>query len=207
VKRTAKAVGIDLAGAIDHASGFCVLDAGLHATTMVLHTDDELVEETSKAAPQVVSVDAPLCLPNGRVSLEQRGPPHFRACDLKLREMKIRFFPITLGPMRLLTARGIKLKERLESRGLQVIESYPGAAQDLLGMPRKQEGKEKLRVSLVKFGVGGDVEKEEITHDELDAITSALVGIMYLQGSYLAIGDPEEGLMILPSRGRRTFNS
>ncbi len=34
--------------------------------------------------------------------------------------------------------------------------------------------------------------------DELDAVTSALVGKMYLEGDYLAIGDPEEVLMILP---------
>jgi predicted nuclease with RNAse H fold len=174
---------------------------------MALHTDEELMNETSKAAPQVVSVDAPLCLPKGRVSLEHKGPPHFRACDLKLREMKIRFFPITLGPMRLLTARGIRLKQLLESKGFEVIESYPGAAQDLLGMPRKQEGKEKLRASLVEFGIRGDVNKKEITHDELDAVTSALVGLMYLRGSYISIGDPEEGLMILPSKDRRIPNS
>jgi predicted RNase H-like nuclease len=34
--------------------------------------------------------------------------------------------------------------------------------------------------------------------DELDAVTCALVGIMYLKGEYLAIGDPDEMLMILP---------
>ncbi len=44
----------------------------------------------------------------------------------------------------------------------------------------------------------GDVHKSKITHDELDAITSALVGKTFLEENYLAIGDPEEGLMILP---------
>ena len=37
-----------------------------------------------------------------------------------------------------------------------------------------------------------------MTGDELDAVTSALVGIMYLRRSYRAIGDPDEVLMILP---------
>ena len=114
--------------------------------------------------------------------------------------MKIKFFPITLGPMRKLTSRGMKLKNNLETMGLKVIESYPGSIQDMLGMPRKQEGLEKLRKALADYGVKGDVHKSEITHDELDAITSALVGVMFLKGNYLAIGDPEEGLMILPER-------
>ena len=42
-------------------------------------------------------------------------------------------------------------------------------------MPRKQEGLEKLRKALADYAVKGDVHKSEITHDELDAITSALV--------------------------------
>lgn len=112
--------------------------------------------------------------------------------------MKIKFFPITLGPMRMLTRRGIKLRKVLEAKGLSVIESYPGSIQDILGMPRKQAGLEKLRRALVDYGVKGDVQKSKITHDELDAITSALVGKMFLEENYLAIGDPEEGLMILP---------
>ncbi len=112
--------------------------------------------------------------------------------------MKIRFFPITLGPMRKLTARGIKMKRVFETKGLKVIESYPGSIQDLLGMPRKQEGLEKLRRALIDYGVEGEVQKKEITNDELDAITSAIVGKMFLEGNYRAIGDPEEGLMILP---------
>jgi len=94
----------------------------------------------------------------------------------------------------------MKLKNNLETRGLKVIESYPGSIQDMLGMPRKQEGLEKLRKALADYGVRATFHKSEITHDELDAITSALVGVMFLKGNYLAIGDPEEGLMILPER-------
>ncbi len=101
--------------------------------------------------------------------------------------------------MRKLTSRGMKMKI-FGSKGLRVIESYPGSIQDMRGMPRKQEGIEKLRDALVRYGVKGDVKKMIMTHDELDAITSAIVGKMFLDGSYLTIGDPEEGLMILPPR-------
>ena len=193
-----RAVGLDLAGSKTRTTGFCLLDENLHSQTKALYEDAEVVSETVAASPGVVSIDAPLSLPRGRPSLSRRGPPHFRACDLELRRMKIRFFPITLGPMRKLTARGIKMKKVFESKGLRVIESYPGSIQDLLGMPRKQAGVEKLRTALIHYGVTGDIRKPVITHDELDAITSALVGKMYLEGNYQAIGDPDEGLMILP---------
>lgn len=193
-----RVIGLDLAGSVKRTTGFCLLDDNLRASTSALHTDQEIISKTVSARPDVVSIDAPLSLPRGRRSLSHRGPPHFRACDLELRRMKIKFFPITLGPMRMLTRRGIKLRKVLEAKGLSVIESYPGSIQDILGMPRKQAGLEKLRRALVDYGVKGDVQKSKITHDELDAITSALVGKMFLEENYLAIGDPEEGLMILP---------
>jgi predicted nuclease with RNAse H fold len=200
-----RVVGLDLAGSKNRTTGFCLLDENLHTQTKALHTDAEIISETVSVSPAVVSIDAPLSLPRGRPSLSRRGPPHFRACDLELRRMKIRFFPITLGPMRKLTARGIKMKKVFEAKGLKVIESYPGSIQDILGMPRKHEGVEKLRRALIHYGVEGEVQKKEITHDELDAITSALVGKMFLEGNYLAIGDPEEGLMILPP-GNQSLN-
>lgn len=193
-----RVIGLDLAGSVKRTTGFCLLDDNLRSSTSALHTDREVISKTVSARPDVVSIDAPLSLPRGRRSLSHRGSPHFRACDLELRRMKIKFFPITLGPMRMLTRRGMKLRKILEAKGLSVIESYPGSIQDILGMPRKQAGLEKLRRALVDYGVKGDVHKSKITHDELDAMTSALVGKMFLDENYLAIGDPEEGLMILP---------
>jgi len=195
-----KVIGIDLAGSENQITGFCFMDENLNCNTLALHSDKEIIEETLKINPDIISIDAPLCLPKGRKSLEQRGPPHLRACDRELLRMKINFFPITLGPMRKLTKRGIKLKDYFESKGYKVIESFPGSIQDMLGMPRKQKGLEKLREALLKYGFKGDVEKEKITDHELDAITSALVGKLFLENNYMAIGNPEEGLMILPKR-------
>ncbi|MBI3840589.1 MAG: DUF429 domain-containing protein [Thaumarchaeota archaeon] len=193
-----KVVGIDLAGSVKRDTGFCVMDAKMRCATAVLHTDDELLARTLESDPKVVSIDAPLFLPNGRKSIEDRGPPHFRECDRELLRMHIRFFPISLGPMRMLTTRGMALRAALEKEGLEVIESFPGAIQDLLGMPRKQEGLPLLSKALKDHGVGLGDPHSRMTGDELDAVTSALVGLMYIQGRYRAIGDPSEGLMILP---------
>jgi predicted nuclease with RNAse H fold len=192
-------VGIDLAGSEKRDTGFCVMDPDMRCRTAVLHTDLEVLRLTSKARPGVVSIDAPLFLPKGRESLEKPGPPHFRECDKELLRMHIRFFPISLGPMRMLTARGMKLRAALEAREFQVIESFPGAIQDLLGMPRKQKGLRELEGALQRYGIELGQPVGRLTGDELDAVTSALVGLMYTNGEYRTIGDPEEGLMILPA--------
>lgn len=191
-------VGLDLAGSERRDTGFCAMDGEMRCRTAILHTDEEIVSKTLAVRPRVVSIDAPLFLPLGRESLEKKGPPHFRECDMELRRMKIRFFPISLGPMRMLTARGIRLRGIFEKNGLEAIESFPGAIQDIMGMPRKQKGVRKLEQALRSYGASLPKRQTVFTGDELDAVTSALVGLMYVRGEYRAIGDPKEGLMILP---------
>jgi hypothetical protein len=198
-------VGVDLAGVETKPSGFCVLNTkSMEVKTFLLYRDDEIVREVLRNKPGVVAIDAPLALPKGRCCLRDdcacRGRGHFRKADLDMREMGIKFFPVTLGPMRKLTLRGIKLKRILEGKGMRVIEVFPGGAQDLLRVPRKQKGVEELRKGLMKLGLKGDISKADITDDELDSITSALVGKLYLEGNYVALGDPSEVLIIMPRR-------
>lgn len=197
-----KVVGLDLAGSEKRVTGFCLLVPPLRVRLAPLHSDAEILGAIEAVRPDVVSIDAPLALPRGRRSLEVAGPPHLRACDRELLRRHIRFFPLTLGPMRMLTARGIRLKEELGRRGIPVIESYPGGAQDVLGMPRKQHGEEALRRSLVDFGVSGEIERTDLTHDELDAVCCGIVGLQYLRGEAVALGDPEEALLYLPAPPR-----
>jgi predicted nuclease with RNAse H fold len=190
-----RVVGIDLAGSEKRPTGFCILENS-NSKAFSLFSDREIISETLRARPKVVAIDAPLALPKGRKNLEERSDIHLRECDEELIKMGIKFFPITLGPMRKLTKRGIELRKIFEEKGLKVIEVYPGAAQDILKIPRKQRGVEKLREALIKMGIKEI--RDDATDDELDAITSALVGKLYLEGNYLAIGNPEEILMILP---------
>jgi predicted nuclease with RNAse H fold len=192
-------IGIDLAGSENRDTGFCALYEDMDTVCLRLRSDREIIRAVEVFGGRTIAVDAPLALPKGRPSLEVVGPPHFRVCDLQLREMGIPFFPITLGPMRLLTKRGMALKERLERMGLTVFETYPGAAQDILGIPRKRAGLERMRASMKGLGFRGDVvRKPTISGDELDAAICAYVAKLYLERDYLALGDPEEVLMILP---------
>jgi uncharacterized protein len=195
-----RVVGLDLAGSPRRTTGFCFLGRGFRAETRPLHTDHEIREATLGAQPDLVAIDAPLFLPLGRSTIEDRSGPHLRAADRELLRLGIRFFPITLGPMRMLTTRGMQLRADLARAGIRSVECYPGAAQDLWGIPRKQAGLEPLRRGLRGLGVTGDVARADVCHDELDAISCALVGRSFLRGDFLAIGRPDEGLMILPSR-------
>ena len=195
-----KYVGIDLAGSPRRPTGFCSVDERKNVQCSVLGSDDEIIVTVRKSRAKVVAIDAPLALPKGRHCVEEhcRWRPHFRACDRALGRMRIRGFPVTIGPMRMLTKRGISLAENLRGFGLVAIETFPGAAQDILHMPRKQHNLAGLQESLVKLGLKGDVRARSLTGDELDAISCALVAMDYAKGSYLAIGDPSEIMMILP---------
>lgn len=143
----------------------------------------------------MVVIDAPLSVPLGRSSIDDRTGPHFRKCDLELRRLKIKFFPVTLGPMRQLTKRGISLKLALQGLGFNVIESFPGGIQDMLGIPRHKDMAGLLR-GLIKNGLTGcsDTDNEH----ELDAATMGYLGQLYLCKKAVALGDPQEGLLYLP---------
>jgi predicted nuclease with RNAse H fold len=189
-------VGIDLAGSERRNTGICVLSEKLEAKCFVVHTDKEILEMVEKFKPKLIAIDAPLSLPKGRKSLDKREKIHFRECDRKLFELGIKFFPITLGPMRMLTKRGIKLRRVLEKKGYTVIEVYPGATQDILKIPRKSVSLEKLKEGLKKLGI--KFEKRELTHDELDAITAAFTGYLHLKKMSVSLGDKKEGVIVVP---------
>lgn len=139
-----------------------------------------------RARPDLVPIDAPLTLPAGRATIHDRAGEHFRECDRELRRRGIRFFPITLGPMRMLTDRGLAIKARIEAMGRRPIECYPGAAQDVWGLPRQHRDRAGLRLGLASLGVRGLT--EAMSGDELDAVTAALVGRWFLLGKGEMLG-------------------
>ena len=129
-------VGIDLAGSPKRPTGLCVL-RDLNAQTRVAFSDDEILNFVQEARPVLVPIDAPLSLPNGWLTIHDRSGEHLRECDRALLLRGIRFSPVTLGPMRMLTERGLALKRELAQLGYKAVEYFPGAAQDLWGIPRQ----------------------------------------------------------------------
>jgi uncharacterized protein YprB with RNaseH-like and TPR domain/predicted nuclease with RNAse H fold/dephospho-CoA kinase len=195
-------VGIDLTGSAARPTGWCLLD-GNRVTTRCLGTDEELIAATLEARPQVVSIDSPLSLPSGRTSVSDDDPGRqefgiMRYCERILKKRGINVYPALIPSMQKLTARGIRLASEFRSRGIPVIESYPGAAQDIMGIPRKRASLEMLRDGLKEFGVTGEFLERQVTHDELDAITAAIVGAFFWGGRFEALGTEDEEALIIP---------
>jgi predicted nuclease with RNAse H fold len=192
-------VGLDLAGVETRPTGFCRL-IGLNAETTHTYSNQETLTRIDQMNPQVVAVDAPLSLPPGRKSLEERTSVHLRESDRELLRRRIRFFPMTLGPMRKLSMRGIALRGILEGKGFNVIEVYPGGAQDVLGIPRKQRGLDLLQAGLEALGITGL--KKGLSDHELDAATCAYVGKLFLEDKSVPYG-PVGDAIIMPKGDKR----
>lgn len=192
--------GIDLAGSPKRPTGLCVL-RDLSAETRLAFSDDDILNFVREAQPALVPIDAPLSLPKGRRTVHDRAGEHLRECDRALLRYGIRFLPVTLGPMRMLTERGLALKSKLAALGYQTVECFPGAAQDLWGIPRQHRDRLSLLSGLRKLGLRGL--KKIATGDELDAATAALVGRWFLLGRGMMLGG-ETGILIpvITRRGR-----
>ncbi len=191
-----RVIGIDLAGSPRRNTGYAVLQTGngiVLEDIGTIHTDDEIFALTKRYSPDLIAIDAPLSLPRGRTNIHDRDDHHFRVCDLQLRERGIRFFPITLGPMRKLTERGMMIANKLKRKGYDVIEVFPGATYDRLSLPRK----DKERIKRWIFKLTGK-RLGEVSQDELDGFACAYTGYLYLIGDVEVLGDPGEGLLIIP---------
>lgn len=196
-----RVVGIDLAGSPKRNTGICVLQGNRVREWKTVFSDKEIMAFVLRHRPRVVAIDAPLNLPPGRKSMDDRNGEHFRPCDRELLKRGIRFFPITLGPMRSLTQRGISLKKKLNRMKFKVIEMYPGAAQDVWKIARKQDGLGKLRKGLEKLGLKGL--DQGMNGDELDAVSGAIVGRLFLQDKTEILGNFRHGAIVIPKPPKR----
>ena|ERR1700681_2715993 len=196
-------VGIDLTGSEKRPTGWCVLRHGKVETRRIA-TTDELISATLECSPTLVSIDSPLALPIGweSSSLEAGEPPPgatiMRECERILKRRGVNVYPCLIPSMRSLTRRGISLATDLRAAGAPVIESFPGAAQDIMGIPRKRASLELLKAGLVEFGISGNYSVNDVSHDELDAITSAIVGVFFWGGRFEALGNFLEEYLIIP---------
>jgi len=181
-------VGVDLAGLPTRITGLCFLDLDLGCELARAGGDDEILSFIFSRSPRVVAIDAPLSFP-------RRGM--FRACELELRGLGARPLSPLLRSMKALTARGIRLKRALEDQGYEVVEVFPTGSRRFLGLPPKRAGRKALLEALRAIGVKG-IPSEADQH-LLDAVICALIGLHYLRGQYLRVGDPEEGVIILPA--------
>ena len=198
-------VGIDLTGNEKKASGWCYLSSN-RTECRAIRTNNELLESVEKLQPDIVSIDSPLSYPKGRDCAKKDCTCSkfgiLRENEKLLRHFGVPIYPCLIDSMVDLTTRGMYLAKILRSKGFEVIESYPGVAQDILHIPRKgktKEQQEHLKKGLISFGLTGDlIDNPYISHDELDAITSALVGYFYANQQYVSFGNKDENYLIIP---------
>jgi predicted nuclease with RNAse H fold len=200
-----RALGIDLRSGPRYPTGVALLDSRLRARWLATaRTDAELLSAVERFQPAIVAIDAPLGLPEGRccaeVTCECARFGIMREVDRACSAAGYRPFPSLLPSMVGLTLRGIELHAALEAAGQRVIEVYPGMAQDILGVPRKRQGRAALAAGLRRVGVRA-IPRHLPSHDVLDAITCALVGILHLGGATETMGPGVPVPLVLPKRG------
>lgn len=180
-----RAVGIDLAGKETNPSGFAVLE-GHEIKTRLVGSDEEIVRLCICERPDVVAIDAPLSFP-------REG--NLRSADSQLIHHGYRVLPPTLGGMRILTERGIRLAKKLRARSISVVEIHPRTSGRILfGSPSR--GRWLLELKRRGWKVRGSARDHEI-----DAAIAALTGFFYLRRRTREVGELEEGLIVIP-RGR-----
>lgn len=205
IKGNKRIIGIDLTGSEDKESGWAYMVAN-RVRCKRIKSDSEIIESIKQYNPDIVSIDSPLAYPKGRCCSRKDCDCSkygiMRNSERLLRHFGITVYPCLIDSMVNLTTRGMKLAKILRNMGYTVIESYPGVAQDVLMIPRKGKTVEEfyhLKQGLVSFGIVGDlIDNSDISHDEVDAITSALVGYFYLNEQYVGLGNEEEDYLIVP---------
>jgi len=199
-------IGLDLTASSNKKTGVALLNR-LKVETKSLATDAEIIRFIKDSKVAIVSIDSPLGLPGGGKAIN-KDAGIVRAAERDLSSIGIHAYPALIPSMAALTLRGIRLAKQItkEIPGTEVIESYPGAAQDLLSIPRKQQSLEELRDGLRSLGLWG-TGLDSQSHDEIDAITSAIVGRLYSRGQTIPLGKKEEAFLHVPRLMRLVLKS
>lgn len=186
--KTKGIVGVDLSGKPENPTGYA-LWKNRTVKTSIIHTDSEIFEEIIRIKPTLVAIDAPFSLP-------ERGI--LRKADREMIRKGYRVFPPSLPAMRKLTVRAVKLNKLIAEKGYKTIEVHPTSTRKALGMPSKDW--RKIQTILKSIGLEGDLKVRALTSHELDAITAALTAYLHMQNQTEALGDAEEGYIIIPKK-------
>ncbi|RLI63469.1 MAG: DUF429 domain-containing protein [Candidatus Asgardarchaeum californiense] len=174
-------VGIDLAVYERNPSGICIIknkdENTLFVKTLLLYTDDEIIDFVSKQIADVVAIDAPLTMPIKGASREIYG---------LMRKKGMRAFPELFGFMKKLTERGIRLASAVKKYNIQVIEIHPRSSLFNMNVSRKD-----LFAAFPWL--------KNLTKDEIDAFVAAVTGLAYLLNEYEELSGID-GSIIFPSQ-------
>ncbi len=208
-------MGIDLTSKETRPSACLGLDADLHLLYAgFLHHDSDILQLVPRYQFDLVAIDAPLSLPKGLCCLELDCPcqpdakGNGRSCERQLARQDIPcYFTTKKSIIKDMGKRAIRLKAELESIGCQVIEVYPYASKVRLfgkNIPKKTTPAGlaflKQHISQLLPNIAPYVAR--FNHDLCDAAIAAHTAFLYQQGKTEPCGEPEEGIIYLPSVDR-----
>jgi predicted nuclease with RNAse H fold len=198
-------LGVDVGGARrGHAA--VLLDDSLQAMSLGARLACEaLLELVSHHRPDVVAIDSP-----PRCGLAGGS----RACERELLRAGIHSYPTPSDPRRVEShaffawmKEGFRLFDALapsyplylggEIRG-KAQEVFPHATAYVLGGGPEPAGRKHAHRRRLLAEAGIDTRSLR-TVDEVDAALAAYTGWLALRGEYRAVGDPEEGVIVIPS--------
>ncbi len=182
-------IGIDLAGVEKNPTGWALWKNKV-VSTCHLYENQEILEHLTKFEPTLIAVDAPLSLP-------KKGT--MRKADREMYRHGYPVFPPRFPAMKKLTLRAIKIAQQIKREKLHIIEVHPTSTRKALKIPTKDW--KKIRNIFLHMGLKGNLETRALTSHEIDAVTAALTGYLYLQEKIDLIGDGEEGYIVVPTKG------
>lgn len=181
-------IGIDLAGKPENPTGWALWENKCVKASL-FYLDNEILEGVVCSKPAIIAVDAPFNLPKKGI---------LRKADKEMIRKGYRVFPPSLPAMRKLTLRTMKINTLIAEKGYKTVEVHPTSTRKALNMPPKDW--EKIQTILKSIGLEGDLRMRTLTPHEIDAITSALTAHLYMQNQTEALGDEEEGYIIVPKK-------
>ena len=182
-------IGIDLAGVEKNPTGWALWKNKV-ISTCHLYENQEILEHLTRFEPTLIAIDAPLGLP-------KKGA--MRKADKEMYRRGYPVFPPRFPAMEKLTLRAMKITQQIKREELHIIEVHPTSTRRALKIPTKDW--EKIQNIFLHMGLKGDLETRVLTSHEIDAITAALTGYLYLQGKTEVIGNGEEGYIVVPTKG------
>lgn len=181
-------IGIDLAGKPKNPTGWA-LWKNKKVETSLIHTNKEVLDGVTHSDPNIIAIDAPFSLPNKGI---------LRIAEREMIRRGYRVFPPCLPAMKTLALRAIELNKLMAKKGYKTIEVHPTSTRKALNMPLKDW--RKIQTTLEAIGLEGDLKLRALKSHEIDAVTAALTAYLHMKNQAEAIGDAEEGYMIIPKK-------
>ena len=198
-------VGIDLAGVEYRETGVAVLREGRLERLTSAGPDAEILALAMMAGPGgTVAVNAPLTRPRGRCCLDDDCPcrqdPGTRSRQLERELARMGVPTLATALIKVLARRGGRIASALRGLGYEPIEVYPYATLRLLGLPtagkKTEVGRKAIYRSLRPWVPG--LRHPRASEHQLDAVVCALTAHLWREGRTRTVGDPAEGLMVIP---------